>query len=146
MKSDSYNKNYIESQVRNLIGIFFANIQQDDYIPKSDIAQLIKNNISEIDGVNCYFISEANETALINMSYEETETKFDPSVNNFVTKTHTVRLYDGEDPGLGLDAHGNIYLSDPSTFPVLMGGWRYISSDDHNQEIDVIDPLTIIFE
>ena len=50
----------------------------------------------------------------------------------------------GENPNLGLDSHGNIYLKSDTQFPVLMGGWKYINSED--QEVQIIDPLTIIFE
>ncbi len=145
MKNTSYDTAYIEEQARTLIGEFFTDLTQDDYIPKSDIIQLIKNNIDGVDGVNCYFISEENETAIINKKYVEEISKYNPSTNTYDTTSNIVYLYDGEDPGLGLDSHGNILLKNNDQYPVLMGGWHYISSSD-NQTTYVDNPLIISFE
>jgi hypothetical protein len=145
MKDTSYDTNYITEQVRSLIGEFFTDLSQDNYIPKSDIIHLIKNNIEEVDGVNCYFISEENEKAIINKKYTEEISKYNPTTNTYDTTISTVYLYDGEDPGLGLDSHGNILLENNDQYPVLMGGWSYISSSD-NQTTFINDPLIISFE
>ncbi len=146
LKSGSYDQDYVSERIRKCIGEFFSDLTQDDYIPKSDIIQLIKNNIDEVDGVNCYFISEENEKALINKKYTETASTFNPSTNTYDKTVETVYIYDGEDPGLGLDAHGNIYLSNPEQYPVLMGGWSYISSDEFKETTYVSDPLIINYE
>ena len=50
----------------------------------------------------------------------------------------------GENPMLGLDSHGNIVVDADNEFPVLMGGWDY--QNMNNQEVTVVDPLTIAFE
>ena len=55
-----------------------------------------------------------------------------------------VYLYDGENPNLGLDEHGNILLNDNYSFPVLMGGWSYLNSEE--QLVAVTDPLIITFK
>jgi hypothetical protein len=55
-----------------------------------------------------------------------------------------VRLYDGENPNIGLDSHGNIYLQTDEQFPVLMGGWSYKNKD--GQEVSIVDPLFITYE
>jgi hypothetical protein len=55
-----------------------------------------------------------------------------------------VKIYPGENPNIGLDNHGNIYLKSDSQFPVLMGGWDYKNSE--GDLITITDPLTIIFE
>jgi hypothetical protein len=62
----------------------------------------------------------------------------------YVKKTENVKLYPGENPNLGLDNHGNIYLKSDSQFPVLMGNWNYYN--DNDERVEIIDPLTIIFE
>lgn len=144
LKSTSYDKNYITNQIRNLIGEYFANIQSDIFIPKSDIIHLLKTNINEIDGVNVYFLSEQNETALQTKYYNDTTTKYNPSTGNYDKITKKITLYDGENPNLGLDSHGNIYLDSDELFPVLMGGWDYLNSN--NEEIMITDPLIIVFE
>lgn len=144
LKSNTYDREYITQQIRKLIGEFFADVQSDIYIPKSDIINLIKTNIDVIDGVNAYFLSEKNETAIQTKEYINTTSKYNPSTGLFDKKTEKVYLYDGENPNLGLDSHGNIYLSSNEQFPVLMGGWDYLNND--KQEVKIIDPLIIVFE
>ena len=55
-------------------------------------------------------------------------------------------MFEGEDPNLGLDSHGNIMLENDMQFPVLMGGWKYISGSNKEELTYVDDPLTIVFE
>ena len=104
----------------------------------------IKENIEEVDGVNCYFLSEKNETALQKKEYTDRQYIYDPSVGTYRTKEVTVHLMPGENPMLGLDSHGNIVVDADNEFPVLMGGWDY--QNMNNQEVTVVDPLTIAFE
>lgn len=125
-----YDRDYMSNQIRQLIGEFFADVNSDIYIPKSDIVNLIKTNVEGVDGVNAYFLSEMNETAL--------QTK------QYVVDNEVVTLNEGENPNLGLDNHGNIYLESDNQFPVLMGGWDYLNSK--HDEVDIIDPLIIVFE
>lgn len=142
--SKSYDKDYIENSIRTLIADFFSNVQSDIFIPKSDIINLLKNNITGLDGIDVYFLSEKNETAIQKRQYVKNEYKFDPSKNKYIKTTQTVYLYDGENPNLGLDEHGNIYLDSDEQFPVLMGGWDYLNKD--GDEVSINDPLVIIFE
>lgn len=144
LKDSSTDKSLITTQIRTLVGEFFGDIQSDSYIPKSDIINLIKDNIDEVDGVNCYFLSERNETALQTRMYQDTQYIFDPVTGTYRTKTSTVRLVSGENPMLGLDAHGNIVVDADNQFPVLMGGWDFLNSA--GQEVDVTDPLIIVYE
>jgi hypothetical protein len=98
--------------------------------------------------VNVYFISERNEQALKNHYYIDKQYKYNPSLGTYKITEQKVYLYDGENPNLGLDGHGNIYLDNADQFPVLMGGWNFISSQagEAFTETTVIDPLTIIYE
>lgn len=140
----SYDKIFIEDSVRKLIADFFSEIQSDIFIPKSDIIQLIKNNISNVDGVDVYFLSEKNETAIQKQSYTKTNYVYNVSTNTYSKNTQTIYLYDGENPNLGLDSHGNIYLDSDEQFPVLMGGWDYLNQN--GDEIKIVNPVNIIFE
>ena len=144
MKSISYDKDYVSSQVRKLIADFFSDIQSDIFIPKSDIVHMLKSNLPEIDGVNVYILSELNETALQKGSYINTKYAYDPSLNIYKKTSEEVDLYPGENPNLGLDGHGNIYLQADEQFPVLMGGWNYLN--DNGDEVTITDPLFIIYE
>lgn len=138
----SSNDEYIKNQVRTLIGEFFMNIENDQYIPKSDIIYYLKENVDEIDGINAYFLSEKNETAKQVGYYTTTSYTWNLSTQTYDTSEETVTLYGDDDPNLGLDEHGNISLSSDRTFPILMGGWDWLNSE--NQEVYVSDPLTII--
>ena len=145
-KSGVYDQDEISNKVRALVGGFFMELNNDYFVPKSDIVHLLKENIDAIDGVNIYMLSEANERALIYGEYENREYTYNISKNRYDMKSENVYLYDGENPNLGFDAHGNIMLNNPNSFPVLMGGWQFISNEEHKQTTTVVDPLTIIFE
>ena len=148
LKNDTYDTTYISNEIRKLIGNFFADVRSDIFIPKSDIIHLLKSNIDSIDGVSVYFISEQNEQALKNMYYIDKHYEYNPSKGTYDITEDVVYLYDGENPNIGLDSHGNIYLDNADQFPVLMGGWSFISSKDGDSvtTATVVDPLTIIFE
>lgn len=148
LKNTNYDKEFIDSKIRNLVGEFFSNIQSDIFIPKSDIIHLLKSEIPEIDGVDAYFLSERNENAIETGSYINTIYNYDQSKGIYQKKTEKVYLYEGENPNLGLDNHGNIYLQNDEQFPVLMGGWDYLSVDQlgDKQEVMITDPLIIIYE
>lgn len=142
--SKTYDQDYIKNSIKKLVAEFFSNIQSDIFIPKSDIINLLKNNISGLDGIDVYFLSEKNEVAIQKGYYIENSYNFDPSKNKYITTQKTVYLYDGENPNLGLDEHGNIYLKSDTQFPVLMGGWDYLNKD--GDEVIINDPVIIIFE
>lgn len=148
LKNSTYDTQYVSNEIRKYVGEFFSDIKSDIFIPKSDIAHLLKENIDAIDGVNIYFISDKNEQALKNHQYTAKEYTYNPLKGTYDTKETQVYLYDGENPNLGLDAHGNIYLDNSDQFPVLMGGWSFISSNPGEKVTmtTVLDPLTIIYE
>lgn len=148
LKSESADTQYITNQIRKLLGGFFADIKSDIFIPKSDITKLLKDNIDEIDGVNIYFLSDRNEQALKNHKYIDKQYNYNPSKGTYDIKETLVYLYGNENPNLGLDSHGNIYLDNTDQFPVLMGGWSFISSaaGERTEMATVIDPVTIIYE
>lgn len=144
LKSKKYNTELISKQIRQLIGEFFTNVQSDIFIPKSDIIHLLKTNINAIDGVDVYILSQKNEHAIYTQRYTEDYYVMNNLTGQYVKRTQNVKLYDGENPNLGLDSHGNIYLKSDSQFPVLMGGWDYKNSE--GELVTITDPLTIIFE
>lgn len=144
LKSAKYNKDIIRKQIKHHIGMFFTNIQSDMFIPKSDIVHLLKTNIDGIDGVDIYFLSQRNEEAIYKERYIDEIYVLNNLTGQYVKKTENVKIYPGENPNIGLDNHGNIYLKSDSQFPVIMGGWDYKNSE--GELITITDPLTIIFE
>jgi hypothetical protein len=147
LKSNKYDSVYVKNKIRSLIGDFFNNIESDIFIPKSDIIHLIKSNIEEVDGISCYFLSERNERALIQNYYINNYYKYDPVLGTYSKVEEKVYLYPGENPNLGLDAHGNILLDGDNQFPALLGGWSFNKEDNlESDKINIVDPLTITIE
>jgi hypothetical protein len=144
LKNKKYNKDLITKQVRHLVGEFFTNIESDIFIPKSDIIHLIKSNVEGVDSIDIYLLSQKNEHAIYTKRYIEEIYEMNNLTGQYIKKTKSIKLYDGENPNLGLDSHGNIYLKSDSQFPVLMGGWDYKNVD--GELVSITDPLTIVFE
>lgn len=144
LKNNKYDHLFIESEIRKIVAEFFINTENDQFIPKSDIEKTILDNIEGIDSVNCYFISEKNEMAIQTRKYEKKTYEWDQLHGRYNIKIETVYLYPGENPNLGLDNHGNIQLESDYEYPVLMGGWDWLNNQ--GDEVDVIDPLSIVFE
>lgn len=143
LKNNQGDRAFVSNKIRSLVGDFFSNIQSDIFIPKSDIVQHLKNNVEEIDGVDVYFLSEANEKALQTKRYEKTTYISDPISGLSKKKVETVYVEEGTNPNLGLDEHGNIYLENDEQFPVLMGQWDFVN--DSNDQVVINDPLIITF-
>ena len=139
-----YDKSYIETQIRTLVGEFFTDVESDQFIPKSDIEKLILDKVEGVDGVDCYFLSERNETAIRTQHYEINKYVWNPAKGKYDIITESVYVAPGENPGIGLDAHGNILLESDHEFPVLMGGWGWLNNE--NDIVNEINPLTVIFE
>ena len=146
MNDVSYDKTLIQDNIHKLIGQFMGDINSDTIIAKSDIVHLLKSNIENIDSVDIYFLSERNEKAIIDGKYTIENYIYNPKTKLYDTKS-TIYSVIG-DPGLGLDAHGNIFVESVFQFPVLMGGWQYISSSSafEKQYTTVSDPVIIVFE
>lgn len=111
MKNKRYDELSIKNHIKVLVGDFFANVQSDIYIPKSDLIHIIKENVSGIDSIDVYFVSEQNDKAIYDSKYIDKETG------------EVVYVFDDQNPNLGLDDHGNIYLKSNNEFPILRG-WK----------------------
>lgn len=144
LKSSKYNKDVIVKQISQIIGDFFANVQSDMFVPKSDIIHVLKSNIEGLDSVDVYFVSQKNEDAIINGKYVDEYYELNNATGQYIKRTEYVKIYDGENPNIGLDSHGNILLKNDNQFPVLMGGWICKNSD--NEIVEISHPITIIFE
>ena len=146
MNDVSYDKTLIQDTIHKLIGQFMGDINSDTIIAKSDIVHLLKSNIENIDSVDIYFLSERNEKAIIDGKYTIENYIYNPKTKLYDTKSTTYSVVG--DPGLGLDAHGNIFVESMFQFPVLMGGWQYVSSSSafEKQYTTVSDPVIIVLE
>jgi hypothetical protein len=147
MKDVQYDKPSVEQSIRDAVGDFFMNIQNDMFIPKSDLVSVIKKASDAIDGVDLYFLGEKNEKAIIDKHYINKTYSYNPSKGNYDIKEEMVYVEDGVNPGIGFDEYGNIYLDNNDQFPVLMGGWQFRSSSQGEapQYTTISNPLILVF-
>jgi hypothetical protein len=147
MKDVQYDRTSIEQAIRDKVGEFFSNVQNDMFIPKSDIISIIKTASDTIDGVDLYILGEKNEKAIIDKQYINKIHTFNISKGLYDVNEELVYVGEGENPGIGFDEYGNIYLDNNDQFPVLMGGWNFRSSGigEEPQYTTVTNPLNIVF-
>ena len=147
MKDVQYDKPSVEQAIKDAVGDFFMNIQNDMFIPKSDLVSVIKKASDAIDGVDLYFLGEKNEKAIIDKHYINKTYSYNPSKGNYDIKEEMVYVEDGVNPGIGFDEYGNIYLDNNDQFPVLMGGWQFRSSKQGEapQYTTISNPLILVF-
>lgn len=147
MKDVQYDRTSIEQAIRDKVGEFFSNVQNDMFIPKSDIISIIKTSSDTIDGVDLYILGEKNEKAIIDKQYINKIHTFNISKGLYDVNEELVYVGEGENPGIGFDEYGNIYLDNNDQFPVLMGGWNFRSSSigEEPQYTTVTNPLNIVF-
>lgn len=147
MKDIQYDRTSIDQAIRDKVGEFFSNVQNDMFIPKSDIISIIKSASDAIDGVDLYILGEKNEKAIIDKQYINKIHTFNISKGLYDVNEELVYVGEGENPGIGFDEYGNIYLDNNDQFPVLMGGWSFRSSGigEEPQYTTVTNPLNIVF-
>lgn len=147
MKDMQYDKTSVEQAIRNKVGDFFTNLYNDIFIPKSDIISVIKSASDAIDGVDLYILGEKNENAITDKHYINKTYTFNPTIGKYDVKEEIVYVEEGENPCIGFDDYGNIYLDNNDQFPVLMGGWKFRSSKpgEAPQYTTISNPLNIVF-
>ena len=147
MKEVQFDRTSIEQAIRDKVGEFFSDVQNDMFIPKSDIISIIKSASDTIDGVDLYILGEKNEKAIIDKQYINKIYTFNVSKGLYDVNEELVYVGEGENPGIGFDDYGNIYLDNNDQFPVLMGGWSFRSSSvgEEPQYTTVTNPLNIVF-
>ena len=147
MKEVQFDRTSIEQAIRDKVGEFFSDVQNDMFIPKSDIISIIKSASDAIDGVDLYILGEKNEKAIIDKQYINKIHTFNISKCLYDVNEELVYVGEGENPGIGFDEYGNIYLDNNDQFPVLMGGWSFRSSGigEEPQYTTVTNPLNIVF-
>lgn len=147
MKEVQFDRTSVEQAIRDKVGEFFSDVQNDMFIPKSDIISIIKSASDAIDGVDLYILGEKNEKAIIDKQYINKIHTFNISKGLYDVNEELVYVGEGENPGIGFDEYGNIYLDNNDQFPVLMGGWNFRSSGigEEPQYTTVTNPLNIVF-
>jgi len=108
----------VKNAIIEKLSQYFLSVKRRDKIPKSDLIAIIEN-INGIDSVAITFVSEENESAILNGSYQKRIEK--TSVLGLTEVSYeTVTLVKGEDPLLGLDSFGDINIGKNET-PIIRG-------------------------
>jgi hypothetical protein len=119
---DDADKSEIRSNIRKILNEYFINVKRRDRIPRSDVISLIEE-VSGVDSVNVFFISEENEKAVRDGYYIVPVYGYDPiTQQRTLIENKKVVLQPGEDPGLGLDEFGDIMIGDRE-LSIIRGGW-----------------------
>ena len=136
VKADSvYNKDTIELSIRNTLGTYFLNIDNNKlFIAKSELISLILANNENILSIDLDIISEYGESAYYNNFYIKYELI---NSNNIYTYNEIREIYE-ESVYPGLDGYGNISLNSKLEVPVLHGGFNYYPEKDKNDKSNSI--------
>ena len=141
-----YQKEIVKYNIQNVILDYFLNLSYSvKFISKSDIINLILNNDTDklIESIDLTFISEYNEMAFAEGTYEEYINDDDFYTNN-LTK-HKYKYNNNNN--LGLDIFGNISLNTIIEIPRLCGNIKYyIDKENSNKKDGIITkPIEIYF-
>ena len=141
-----YQKEIVKYNIQNVILDYFLNLSYSvKFISKSDIINLILNNDTDklIESIDLTFISEYNEMAFAEGTYEEYINDDDFYTNN-LTK-HKYKYNNNNN--LGLDIFGNISLNTIIEIPRLCGNIKYyIDKENSNKKDGIITkPVEIYF-
>lgn len=136
VKADSvYNKDTIELSIRNTLGTYFLNIDNNKlFIAKSELISLILDNNENILSIDLDIISEYGESAYYNNFYIKYELI---NSNNIYTYNEVREIYE-DTVYPGLDGYGNISLNSKLEVPVLHGGFSYYPEKNINNKSNSI--------
>lgn len=111
-----YDKDIAKAEISKLIAEYFVNLKSNTtFIAKSDIIQLITNNISYIDSFDFTFISDMDERGKstgVYEKYKKVEDKYFKTTEQYTTN-------------VGLDIFGNISIDDKFVIPVISNNIHY---------------------
>lgn len=111
----------VKASIIEKISQYFLSVKRRDKIPKSDLIAIIEG-IAGVDSVAISFISEENESAILNGSYQKRIEKMS-ALGLTEISYETFTLAQGEDPLLGLDSFGDISIGKNET-PVIRGNFN----------------------
>lgn len=111
----------IKTNIIEKLSQYFLSVKRRDKIPKSDLIAIIEG-VNGVDSVAITFISEENESAILNGSYQKRIEKTS-SLGLTEVSYETITLVDGEDPLLGLDSFGDINIGKNET-PIIRGNFN----------------------
>lgn len=124
---DVYNKESIKEELREIIGQYFIDLDDNiEIIYKSDIIKTVLNECNGILSFDLQFVSEKAEIAYKNNYYEVEELQY---INGSLVPK-TVKKYYDSNSDAGLDEYGNIILESKLEIPILQGGFNYYGNKD----------------
>jgi hypothetical protein len=111
----------LKNEIINQITEYFLKVTRRDKIPKSDLIAIIEN-VKGVDSVNISFVSELNESAIIDGYYVQRINQIDRIRGIQEVVERRINLAPGDDPNIGLDDFGDIKIG-LNELPVVRGGW-----------------------
>jgi len=111
----------VKSMIVEKLAQYFLSVKRRDKIPKSDLIAIIEG-IPGVDSVAISFVSEENEQAILNGSYQRKIEKTS-ALGLSEVSYETVTLSENEDPLLGIDSFGDINIGKNET-PIIRGGFN----------------------
>lgn len=141
--NDNYNRESIKETLRETIGNYFINLEDNvEIIYRSDIIKTVLNEHDELLSFDIQFITEKNEVAYIEGFYEIEKVKY---YNGSLISDNQKSFY-VKDKTLGLDDFGNILVESKLEVPILQGGFNYYGNkDDNNKSSIKINTLQFLF-
>lgn len=122
---------------------YLLNVTRRDKIPKSDIVTIIEK-IKGIDSVSVSFVSERNESAILNGYYYQDYTTVSQTGLQ-TTTTNKIIVPPNTDPNLGLDEFGDIVIGKYEQ-PLFRGGWydRFNNYYEDGISTSVLSSINIV--
>ena len=148
INANSVNKQTLKSQIESAVAEQFllSTFLDNDMTNQGIISQTaILESIWSIDNINqanIDIVSERNELARINGSYDTTEIIWVGATKQIITKTVTVSPTDN--PNLGFDELGSVSTGSHNSIPLLRGGFRRYNSDSEPILLD--KPVYIFYK
>lgn len=144
--SDTVEEN-LRQEIINVVSDYFINNERFDRIIKSDIIRSIKN-LSGVDSVDVYFLSERNERYHEQGKLLQNDT---PVILEKPIKIKNQQVYELKDYDknlvIGLDKIMGDIVIEKKELPVIRGGWRDRNGIFYNEtpEEQGLGPINIIF-
>lgn len=111
----------VRGEVISVVTDYMLSVKRRDKLPKSDLIAIVEG-VKGVDSVNMSFVSEQNERAIIDGSYESTTYQVDRIRGLRTPVVKKVVLGADDDPLLGLDDFNDIVIGQ-NEMPVLRGDW-----------------------
>ena len=142
---ETANKTAIRTDIRNIFGKYFLNINRKDIIPLSDLISIVEG-VAGVDTCDVFFTTEENENAIKYGYYTTTKQRWNNHTLRYEAVESRIYVPTGDDPQIGFDDFGNIVVPENCLY-IPRGGWRDRNGNYYTEtpEDGKLGPLNIFF-